>query len=179
MSQDLDRLTDECALLIQYSSSYSRFIAHANDEIVRLHPSRDASSPNILPTVTALGETSVELASIYSGGENALLLASILEAFKMEVNYEEVEEGGVNAVCTGLVEDLFFAVRRAVLRAVGSTHVIPICVVLNQCGMLLGTILTKVMTGKRVKRGVEVLVGSLQVRRAHTRTTGAGRASGS
>ena len=117
--EEVDRGCEDCASLIQYIESYDSFLKHCCSEVVRASELRgkEGSSSPIIPAITELGEAAIELGAILSGGEQALLLASIVHILASPTKFEKFEEGS-RAMCSNLVEEIFYAAQRSALRAV-------------------------------------------------------------
>ena len=167
--EEVDRGCEDCACLIQYIESYDSFLKHCCQEVGRASELRrarggegsaaasGAGSP-ILPAITELGEAAIELGAILSGGEQALLLASIYQILVSPTSYESFEEGS-GALCSNFVEEIFYAAQRSALRAVASGHEMTTCVVLNTCSNTLYMVVGSALKGRRTSRASQQLMG--------------------
>ena len=101
----------------------------------------------------------MELSAVLGGGESALLLSTISSTLESPLSHSEYEDTG-RAVCSNLVEDMFYATQRAALRAIASGHNTTMCVILNQCANTLSMVIPSVLGGKRIAKAVGVLLGT-------------------
>ena len=171
----LDAFMEDCALCLQHTESYERFLKHAADEVARAREYRRQQSQKsdnnpqsttkhdpILPPTSKLDEICSELGGHYSGIEHCLLLASMQRAFakafhttrpaQVERLFSPVAilqtDAPSNALQTSLVEECFYAAQRSTLRAFATGHAGTACAAANFCTDSIGRALLQVVIRK-------------------------------
>ncbi|GMI04430.1 hypothetical protein TrVE_jg7472 [Triparma verrucosa] len=171
--EEVDKACEECACLIQYIQGYDTFVKHCCSEVERASALRlrsrsgeeedgeDKPSPPILPK-TELEEAAIELGAILSGGEQALLLASIQLVLVSPATFEPYDENP-RAQCSNYIEEIFYAAQKSAMRAIASGHEMSTCVVLNTCSNSLSMVMRETLKGKRTSKATQLLAGSRDV----------------